>query len=39
MIQNSKLNDFKFVTIMNLLKNTKANETIPWFFPYNMKNQ
>jgi len=29
MIQNSKLSDFKFVTLMNPLKNAKANETVP----------
>jgi hypothetical protein len=39
MIRNSKLNDFKFVTPMHPLKNAKANETIPQFLPYNMRNQ
>jgi hypothetical protein len=39
MIQNSKLNDFLFVTLMNPLKNAKANEKILYFLPYNMKNQ
>jgi len=39
MIQNSKLNDLIFVTLMNLLKNAKANENILYFLPYNMKNQ
>jgi hypothetical protein len=39
MIKNSKLSDFKFVTPMNPLKNAKANETVPQFLPYNMKNQ
>jgi hypothetical protein len=29
MTGHSKLNDFKFVTLMDLLKNAKANETIP----------
>jgi hypothetical protein len=28
MIQNSKSSDFKFVTLMNPLKNAKENETI-----------
>jgi len=28
MIQNSKSSDFKFVTLMNPLKNEKENETI-----------
>ncbi len=39
MAKNSKLNDFKFVTLMDPLKNAKRNETVPQFLPYNMKNQ
>jgi hypothetical protein len=29
MTKNSKLSNFKFVTLMDLLKNVKANEIIP----------
>ncbi len=39
MTKNSKLSNFKFVTTLDPLKNAKANETVPWFLPYNMKNQ
>ncbi len=39
MTQNSNLSNFKFVTLMDPFKNAKANETVPQFLPYNMKNQ
>ncbi len=39
MTKNSKLSNFKFVTLLDPLQNAKANETVPWFLPYNMKNQ
>jgi len=39
MTKNSKLSNLKFVTLLDPLKNAKANETVPWFLPYNMKNQ
>jgi hypothetical protein len=29
MIQNSKSSDLKFVTLINFLKNAKANKTVP----------